>query len=158
MTLYEINQELENVFINMVDPETGEILEGTYVLDALTLERNEKIENIACLIKNLESDAEAIKAEAKKLTARAKTCENRAEWLRKYLADKLHGEEFKSPRAAVSWRRSESVKVNDLWKLPEQYIRIADPEPDKKALKKALKAGEAIEGAELVQSMNLQIK
>lgn len=158
MTLYDINKELENAFEELVDPETGEILDGAYVLDALTMERNEKIENIALMIKNLRSDAEAINAEAKRLKARAKACENRSEWLKNYLAEHLQGEEFKSPRAAISWRRSESVRVNDLWKLPEQYIRIADPEPDKKALKKALKSGEAIEGAELVQSMNLQIK
>ena len=46
MTLFEINQELENAFESLVDPETGEILDGAYVLDALTMERNEKIENI----------------------------------------------------------------------------------------------------------------
>lgn len=158
MTLYDINKELENAFESLVDPETGEILDDACVLDALTLERSEKIENIALMIKNLRADAEAINAEAKKLKARAKACENRSEWLKNYLVENLQGEEFKSPRVAISWRRSESVKVNDLWKLPEQYIRIADPEPDKKALKKALKDGEAIEGAELVQSMNLQIK
>lgn len=158
MTLYEINQELENAFDSLIDPETGEILDDACVLDALTMERNEKIENIALMIKNLRADAEAINAEAKKLKARAKACENRSEWLRSYLAMNLEGEEFKSPRAAISWRRSEAVNVTDVWALPAEYIRMADPEPDKTAIKKALKSGETVNGATLVENYSLQIK
>lgn len=158
MNLYQISAAIENAFMSCIDPETGEIVGDTSALDDLQIQREEKIENIALYIKNLKAEAEAIQNEERKLKSRRQTCENRADWLKKYLANNLQGEKFKSPRAAISWRRSESVKVNDLWKLPEQYIRIADPEPDKKALKKALKAGEAIEGAELVQSLNLQIK
>ena len=158
MTLFDINKELENAFESLVDPETGEILDDACVLDALTLDRNEKIENIALMIKNLRAYAEAINAEAKKLKARAKACENRSEWLKNYLAEKLQGEEFKSPRAAISWRRSEAVNVTDVWALPAEYIRMADPEPDKIAIKKALKSGETVNGATLVENYSLQIK
>lgn len=158
MNLYEINQEIDRAIQNCIDPETGEILDDTSELDALTLARDEKIENIACYIKNLKADAEAIRTEEKKLAERRKTCENRAEWLKKYLANNLQGEKFKSPRVAVSWRRSQAVVVEDIRKLPEDYLRYKDPEPDKTAIKDAIKKGFDVEGAELVDNLSMVIK
>ena len=158
MNLYEINQEIDRAIQNCIDPETGEILDDTSELDALTLARDEKIENIACYIKNLKADAEAIRTEEKKLAERRKTCENRAEWLKKYLANNLQGEKFKSPRVAVSWRRSQAVVVEDIWKLPKDYLRYKDPEPDKTAIKDAIKKGFDVEGAELVDNLSMVIK
>jgi len=158
VNLYEINQEIDRAIQNCIDPETGEILDDTSELDALTLARDEKIENIACYIKNLKADAEAIRTEEKKLAERRKTCENRAEWLKKYLANNLQGEKFKSPRVAVSWRRSQAVVVEDIRKLPEDYLRYKDPEPDKTAIKDAIKKGFDVEGAELVDNLSMVIK
>jgi len=158
VNLYEINQEIDRAIQNCIDPETGEILDDTSELDALTLARDEKIENIACYIKNLKADAEAIRTEEKKLAERRKTCENRAEWLKKYLANNLQGEKFKSPRVAVSWRRSQAVVVEDIWKLPKDYLRYKDPEPDKTAIKDAIKKGFDVEGAELVDNLSMVIK
>lgn len=158
MTLFDINKELENAFEELVDPETGEILDGAYVLDALTMKRNEKIENIALMIKNLRAEAEAINAEAKKLKARAKACENHAEWLKRYLANNLQGEKFKSARVSISWRKSQAVEVEDVWKLPAEYIRMADPEPKKTEIKEALKQGIEVPGAELVDNLSMTIR
>ena len=41
------------------------------------------------------------------------------------------------------------VIITDLSKIPDQYLRRADPEPYKKALAEALKAGATVPGAEL---------
>lgn len=158
MTLYEINNELETAFYNCIDPETGEIVGGTEELDRLQMERNEKIENTALFIKNLKAEAEMIQAEERRLTARRRTCENRAEWLKKYLADNLQGETFKSARTAISYRRTQSLNVTDIWKVPEEYVTIPDPVPDKRAITAALKAGEKIEGAELVDNMSMIVR
>ena len=75
MTLYEINEALMRAL--EIDPETGELLNPDAV-EELSIARDEKIENIALWIKNLESDASEIKAEIKSLTDRAKAKENRA--------------------------------------------------------------------------------
>ena len=40
------------------------------------------------------------------------------------------------------------VIITDLSKIPDQYLRRAAPEPDKKALGEALKAGETVPGVE----------
>ena len=56
MNLYEINREI----LACIDYETGEILdEGR--LNSLEIEREKKIENVALWIKNLESEAAALK-------------------------------------------------------------------------------------------------
>ena len=47
---------------------------------------DDKMENIACYVKNLQSDVDALKAEAKNLTQRAKTKENQIEYLKRYLS------------------------------------------------------------------------
>ena len=58
MNLYQINEEIEKC----IDTETGEILD-LEALDKLAMERDTKIENLACWYKNLMADAEALKAE-----------------------------------------------------------------------------------------------
>ena len=125
------------------------------------MERDAKIENIGCWIKNLESDADALKAEAKNMADRAKRAERKADSLKRYLTAALDGEKFTSTRCAISWRRSVSVEIDEaeVPELPEQYIRTKTTiEPDKTAIKDALKAGEIIEGCRLVERNNISIK
>ena len=107
MKLYEINGELEK----LIDSETGEIA-NIEAFEQLSMERETKLENIALWIKNLDSDATAIKAEEKALAARRQTMENRADGLKDYLALMMgDGEKLETPRVKLSWRKSESVKI-----------------------------------------------
>ena len=158
MNLFEINAAIETAFMNCVDPETGEITGDTAELDALQIQRDEKVENIACLIKNLKAEAEAVWSEERKLKARRQACESHADWLKRYLANSLQGEKFKSARVSISWRKSQAVEVEDVWKLPAEYIRMADPEPKKTEIKEALKQGIEIPGAELVDNLSMTIR
>lgn len=155
MNLYEIDAAIAEGI--EVDEDTGEILNIEY-LDELRMEKNQKIENIACFIKNLDSDAEALKAEIKTLQARMKTKQNKAASLRDYLAGNLDGQKFESARCAIGWRRSEQVVITDGAELPDEYLRYKETEADKTAIKKALKAGIEISGASLETHLNMQIK
>ena len=160
--LFDISRSLVAAWDLAVDPETGEISEeGMAAIEQLQMDQQTKRENIACWVKNLRSDAEAIKAEAKAMTDRAKSCERKADSLMHYLAADLNGEKFQTAKVAVSWRKSVSVEIDDaeLSELPEQYIRCKTViEPDKTAIKDALKAGEIIEGCRLVEKNNINIK
>lgn len=162
--LYEINREyleaLADIFMNHVDPDTGEIEEdAARILDDLEAKRNDKIEAVALYIKNLRSDVAAIKEEAKALTARAKTAENRADYLTRYLEHNLNGETFDTPRVDIRWRKSKKVNILEGAEIPDEYIRRKiTEEPDKTAIKAALTAGEIIDGCELVETNNIQIK
>ena len=153
MKLYEIDEAI----MNCIDAETGEIID-TEQLDKLQMERDSKIENVACWIKELKAEAEALKAEKMAFAERQKVTENKMESLKKYLAYALNGQAFKTTRASVSFRKSQKVEIADIYKLDENYLRYKEPEADKTAIKEALKAGKEVAGATLVENTSVIIK
>lgn len=68
------------------------------------------------------------------------------------------GEKIKTSKVAIGWRKSESVQINAEAFLPDEYLTYKEPEPNKVAIKKALKAGTLIDGATLVTTNNIQIE
>lgn len=153
MNLFQIEEEI----MKCVDMETGEIIDSEK-LDKLQMDREQKIENIALWIKNLVSDAEALKAEKQIFADRQRAAENKAASLKKYLSDYLAGEKYKSAKVSISFRKSEAVNILDISQIPEQYLKVAEPTVDKTGIKNALKAGEFITGAELIENQNIQIR
>lgn len=153
-TIYEINEQI----MQCIDFETGEVIDADK-LDALQLEKDKKIENIACWIKNLTADAQALKAEEQSLAERRKTKENTVERLKQYLSNVLEAAPFESARVKITFRKSTAVNVtdesrlSDVFKKTETVVKI-----DKKAIGEALKLGELVDGAELVENQNIQIK
>lgn len=160
MNLYEIDWELQKAVMEAIDPETGEIIDETLLekLEALELEKNQKIENLCLYVKNLKAEAAALKAEKEMFANRQKDAENKAAHLMKYLQGFLQGEKYKSDRAVVSYRNTESVSVTDIKQIPESYLRYADPTADKVAIKAAIKEGIEIPGAELQHNVSMNIK
>lgn len=159
-SLYEINAQIEQAWNAAVDPETGEIIseEAAQAVEQLTMAREDKIENLALYYKNLAVEAEALKNEKLALAARQSAAEKKAESIKKYLASSMNGEKYKSEKVAISWRKSESVSVDENAFLPDDYMTFKEPVPNLTAIKKALKAGEKIDGATLTSSNNIQIK
>ena len=153
MTIYEI----DNAILECIDMETGEIIDIDK-LNKLELERESKIEGVACWIKDLKAEAEALKNEKQALAERQKVAENKMESLKKYLAYALDGKAFKTTRASVSFRKSQAVEIADIYKLDENYLRYKEPEADKTAIKEALKAGKEVAGATLVENTSVIIK
>lgn len=153
MTLYEI----DSAILDCIDAETGEVVDADK-LNALQMEREEKVEAVALWIKDLTAEAAALKAEKQAFSERQAAAEKKAESLRKWLADALAGQKFKTTRVAVSFRKTESVDVPDVWALDDSFLKYADPTPDKQKIKAALKAGEAVTGAALVEGQSMTIK
>lgn len=157
MTLYEIDQQINEFLLFAQENElTEDEIKDT--LDSLKMDRADKIDNIACYYKNLLAESEAIKLEEAKLRDRRQVKENRATRLKEYLARALDGNKFETARVKCSWRKSETVEVEDIKQLPDKFLRYKDPEADKSALKTALKAGQEIKGAHLVANNNLSVK
>lgn len=153
-SLYEINEQI----LSCLDFETGEIID-TDKFDVLQVERNDKLENIALWYKNLQSEAQAYKAEKDIFAEKQRRSEQKAESLKKYLDSALHGSKFDTVKVNISYRKSASVNVIDLDKLPEEYKKsITTVSADKIAIGTALKQGVSIDGAEIVESNNIQIK
>lgn len=153
MKLYEIDEQI----LGCIDAETGEIIDAD-MLNALQIERDAKIENVALWIKDLKAEAEAYKAEKQAFEKRQKTCENRADSLKQWLAAALNGERFKTTRCDVSFRTVKSVNVTDVFALDSKFVKFSDPTADKTAIKKAIEAGETVDGAELIERKTVTIK
>ena len=136
MRLYEIDEAI----LSCIDPESGEIIDAEK-LDALQIERDEKLENVALWIKDLTAEAAALKAEKQAFADRQKAAETKAESLKKWLSKALEGEKFKTTKVAVSFRKTQSVQVSDIWELDEKFVKFAEPTADKAAIKAAIKAG-----------------
>jgi hypothetical protein len=153
-SLYEINEQL----LECIDQETGEILDISK-FDGLQMERDTKLENIALWYKNLLSEAEQYKNEKNLFADREKRARTKAESLKSYLDTALKGSKFSTVKVDISYRKSSSVNVLDMDKLPEEYKKsVTTVSADKLELAKILKSGTAIDGAEIVESNNIQIK
>ena len=155
MTLYEIDNEI----MNCIDEETGEIIDLDR-LNALEMERDKKIGNVACWIKDLKAEAEAIKAEKQALEKRQKAAENKAESLKQWLQTVLEGEKFKDARCSISYRKSERVDFADSFNfdtLPDSMKKVT-VEPRKTEIKEFLKAGGEIEGVRIEENTSMTIK
>ena len=153
-TLYHI----DTAILECCDIETGEIIDAN-ALDALMMEREQKIENIALYIKNLTADAAAYKAEKEAFAAREAQAANKADRLKKYLTTALNGQKFSTSRCAVSFRRSEVVEIDEEEAIPAEYMKeTVKQTPDKVAIKAAIKAGQEISGCHLAENQNISIK
>ena len=161
MNLFEIDKKYTALFVNTVNPETGEIIGEHLDVDALqelAAERREKVENIGLFIKNEEAKAKAIGDELKSLQARKKSHENRVEALKRYLLKFGGGENVETARVCVKYSAGrESTVVDAPEDIPEAY-RVYTFKPDKTAIKKAIKAGEKIPGAHLERKPSVSIK
>ncbi|NCD17617.1 MAG: hypothetical protein EOL91_09980, partial [Actinobacteria bacterium] len=150
----EINEQM----LACIDTETGEII-NTDMFDALQLERTEKLENIALWIKNLKADAEMYKAEKNSFADKQKQAETKVESLRNYLDSALNGKMLKTAKVNVTYRKSTVLEYDGVTKVPEHYLKYAEPTIDKTAIKDAMKTGEvSIDGFKLVVNNNIQIK
>lgn len=164
MNLFDINNNIRaflDKLYSSVD-ETGEIAQGDWeALNELTEARDTKIENICLYIKEKQAEADVLKAEAEKLTARAKSAQKKADRLKDYLSMNLQRErqmDFETSRVKISFRRSEVVSIVEDY-LPKKYFaKNVTLTPDKKTIKELLKAGKSIKGATLIERQNIQIK
>ena len=153
MKLYEIDEAI----LGCIDQETGEVVDPEK-LNALQIERDAKLEGVALWIKDLTAEAAALKAEKQAFADRQKAAENKVESLKKWLADALAGEKFSTTKVVVSFRKTKSVQVADIFALDESFLKYAEPTPDKTAIKKAIEAGQDVKGAQLVEGLSLSVK
>lgn len=160
--LYEIDQEI----LACVDAETGEILD-TERLDALQMEREAKLEGVALWVKDLRAEADAVKAEADKLTARKKALDNKIEGLKTWLLQALDGGKIKTARCNVYPTHGQRVAFDSEEEFVKRvqgtedealFLRYKEPEINKQEVKAALKDGMYVPFAHLEETESVVIK
>jgi hypothetical protein len=150
--------EIEQAILDCLDTETGEVIDFEQ-LTQLDMDRQHKIDNITCWYKQLSAESDAIDVEIKALSDRMKSKKNKADSLKLYLSDILGGMKFESARNKISWRASDEVAILNESLIPDKYkIEQFDVKISKADIKKDIKDGITVTGAELVYKNNIQIK
>lgn len=155
-SLYQLNNAYAQLQQMIEDGQEG--LEDT--LDSITDAVEEKLEAYAMVIKNIESDVEGIKSEEKRLAERRKVMENGITRMKYAIAETLQNsgqDKVKTEKFTFSWRKSSKVEVSNIDSLPQEYVKV-ERTISRTDLAKALKAGEQIEGAQLVENQSLSIR
>lgn len=168
MKLYELSKDYENLILAI---ENGDIPEEAIAdtLESIELLLDEKADNIACWIKQLTAEAEAIKAEEDKLKARRTAKLNRAERLTEYLAECLTNAgrtKIETARNVISFRKNPPSVVFDneaafiAWANEncQSLLTYGKPTVNKTAIKTAINEGLELAGVRIENKLNIQIK
>lgn len=157
MKLYELREAYQDI-LNLDMEET----DLTTALESLQDTVSEKAEGIAMILRQLEAEQEAYKAEIERLSVLKTKASNKQESLKKYLSDNLQAmqiDKLDTTLFKFSFRKSESVEIEDMTKINPKFIKIKTTESaDKTAIKAAIKSGELVDGVTLQVNKNLQIK
>ena len=159
MKLYELAQNYAQL-MEMAEEMESDALVDT--LEALQDAIEDKAENIAKLIKNLEADAKIIKEEEKRLAERRQSIEKKIDRLKQYLQEQLEVaglQRVKRPTITVAIQNNPpSVKVVDEKLIPSEFMIPQPAQIDKKAILERLKNGETVPGCELKQTKGVRIR
>jgi archaellum component FlaC len=154
-SLYTLSNELLNI---IQWDENGEI--DTAKLDELYPKIEDKVQNIWLLLQDWDWNIEKIKTEIERLKKMKEVIENKSERLKnnvKFTMIKLWMEKVETPLIKASIRKSESLEILDITKIPSEYITL-EPKTDKISIKKDLKEWKIIEWVELKENININFK
>lgn len=167
-TLYEITKEL--VFLNNLDETNSSIgQEGDdkleqikQALDNLNMKFLDKVTNVVKFIKNLEAQREALASEAKRLSDRKRSFDNRIEWLKNYIKismEATQSEKIKNALFTIYFAQSQqSVEVKDINQVEEQYLKVKVEVDKTKILEQVKSTGVIPRGVDIVQGTHLVIR
>ena len=164
MNLYDLDAQIQEIIENgfIINEDTGEVIFEANDLSDLQNYFDKKVDNIVSYIKNLEALTNAIDEEEKTLRQRKKIAQNKADSLRKYVANFLISKDmkkFETARTRLSFRKSTSVNITDFNAIPSDFVtKKKKKKISKTDIKNALKKGETVAGAELLEKNNLVIK
>lgn len=147
MTIYEIDQRMAELLAGSVNEETGELEFNEEELIDLAMERNQKVENLCCFIKNQKAFADALKSEKETIMKKIERTNKQIEYAESYLQYVLNGDSYTSARATVSYKKNPPAVrfAAEFVEWAKEYrpdlLTIKEPEPAKNIVKQWLKDG-----------------
>ena len=164
-TLYEISNELREVYSKLENgegiDENGELnQELVNALEVSQANLQAKGVDIGYVIKSFDDEIELYDKEIKRLTERKQQLKNAQERVKNNLKNAMQEfgiVEIKGQTLKINFRKSESVEIDNIDALDDKFKRVK-VEADKTAIKQAIKNGEEVKGARLVENRNLQIR
>lgn len=156
MTLYELLNEYAELYQKVEECDEEEFSETLRRL--AEIEDNDlpqKIEQMTYIMRDAEAKSEALKKESKRLRQRADRYDSTVARLRAYVSwAMMTTGAVKMPTKIGTWtygKQTPSVLIHSAQDIPQEYIRVREPEFDKAAIKKALKEGKEVPGAILCE-------
>lgn len=167
-SIYNISNDLKKIYEDLdngngIDLETGEI--KPEIMQQLSISRNEletKAVDYGYVIKAFDDEIDIIEREIERLEERKAYVKKNKERMKTIVGSAM--EEFginkiKSETLQLSFRKSESVEVFDESLVDDKFKKVkTEISLDKTAIKNAIKNGEDVQGAKIVEKNNLQIK
>lgn len=158
-TIYEMTKQAMALYELLC---SNEIDEKTFkdTLEAIGVE--DKINSYCEVIAQLKADAEACKAEKKRLDERSKTFENSEKRMKSALEEFMLAtgkDKAKTDKFTLYHTTSTAVNITDLDAIPDKYIKPRkENDVMKSEIAKSIKNGEEISGAILIQNKTLVIR
>lgn len=159
MNLFELNDNYKELASrDDLDPT---ILKDT--LDAIQDDRKSKLDNLATWADQLKSEINFMADKKKSWEDEITYRKNKLVWIKQYITDVLDDAGIKrltTDNHLLSARNFKASTIIDSdEKLPDKFkVTETTTKPDKKAIYKALKAGEEVPGAHLKPNRNTVIK
>lgn len=164
MTLYEMSKEALSLLdvltgnsdVEMTEEEYEQIIKDTME----SMGADDKLNSYAKIIKQIEGYVDMVKAEKLRLADQQKFLENNIKRMQDSLLmymDATATEKTNTDLFRFSIRKTESVEITDIDKLPESCIMI-EKRASKTAIKDLIKGGTEVAGAEIVTNRKVGIK
>ena len=168
MTLYDLTQTWTDFAAAI---EAGEIPEEAIkdTLEAIEGDITAKVDNMACLIKHISAESEAIATEIKSLTERKQAKDNAVKRIKHYILTSMQATgtpKIETARNIVRLQNNpEKIVISDeadfvRWAAihNDSLLTYKTPAPNKKAIKDFLDSGSQLDGVSIVQEQGVRIK
>lgn len=158
-TLRELTAEFEAVLAIALEEDDGEELAGRLAEIDMAIE--DKADNYAVIIADLNAQEAKLKTEIDRLTKRRQTLRNNVDRMKQSLQQAMETvgkEKIKTDYYSYTIQKNPpKLILDDEEIVPEDYF-VTRRELDKASLKDALKAGQEVRGAHLEQTESLRIR
>lgn len=160
MTLFQMSAAAKELYELL---ESGEIDEQVLLDTMESIGASEKLRDYVYVMKSIEAEIAMFDAEIARMRENKRVLENRVDYLKGKVIDFMQASGQKSANAGtfkLNMRETKSCEIEDESLIPLQYMREVPVrfEPDKNAIKSALKNGEQISGAKLKTSYSVTAK
>lgn len=121
--------------------------------------KQDRLLELAKHVKNLVAEKKAIKDEMSRLRGNANVLKNKIFRIKEFIGSFLDPDDkIKDPQAQISFRTSHRLQIDINAEIPNQYKKYPKWKPNKRKLKKDIKAGKVIPDIYIKDFHNLQIK
>lgn len=160
MNLFELTENYVKFFTEFdnVDEITDEMQE---MANNLNVEIEEKCDNYAKMIKNLEADVDAYKSQEKIFNEKRKVAENKVKWLKQNLQASMELQGRKKVKTDLFsfniQKNAPSLEITDEKNIDDSYY-VVERKLNKRELLNDIKEGLIIDGVGIKQTESLRIR